>query len=132
MKVETFDPTNLKAIRADLAAALASVSEKYDVAFSIGNISYTGTSFNAKLTASTMTPGDDDFTKTNAKWKADYERQAMRFGLSKSDLGRCVTINHETFTIVGATPRSGHVILQSGQGKNYKYDPRPVREFLNR
>lgn len=120
-----FNATNLQTIRADLNKALAEIEAKHGIKISVGNISYTPTTFTTKLSA--IVVGDEEGeTVVNAKWAVDFNRQAAKFGMKASDLGRTVRTSSGIAKLVGATQKSGHVIVERG-GKNYKADPRFVQ-----
>lgn len=54
MAITKFDRANLKALRADIDAALATVAEKHGISLGIGNISFSGEKFTTRMTAMTV------------------------------------------------------------------------------
>jgi len=68
-------------------------------------------------------PPSNDIRKQ--QWEEDFRRNAAKYGLSPSDLGRKVTLNPRKprhFTIVGAKPRNYKmpILVQGKRGGVYK------------
>lgn len=113
MKVTNFDKANLPAIRKDIDAALKAVSEKYGIAINIGNISFSNSSFTAKMTAATLTEGQD--SNINPKWKSDFDRKAWILeanGLPRGSFGKKFILSGKECKIVGAQPVKDNLIVQ--------------------
>jgi hypothetical protein len=55
--INSFTKDDIKAIRADMDEALATLANKHGMAFSIGRISYTANNFTAKVTGATIGKG---------------------------------------------------------------------------
>lgn len=114
MKVTNFDKANLPAIRKDMEAALKSVSEKYGIVLDIGNITFTGNTFTAKLVAATLSEGESE-SDINPKWKLDFDRKAWILeanGLPKGSFGKKFILSGKECKIVGAQPVKDNLIVQ--------------------
>lgn len=110
MTISKFDKKNLKELREDLEKAFAVVEEKHGIKLSMGGIKFTEDTFNVTLTSALSSNGE---TVLNAKWKADFVKSAMFFGMKPEDFGRQVTAHGKLYTIVGARARKDELILQS-------------------
>jgi hypothetical protein len=80
---------------------------------------------NDKTTTPTLPvfPPSTDIRKQ--QWEEDFRRNAAKYGLSPSDLGRKVTLNPRKprhFTIIGAKPRNYKmpILVQGKRGGVYK------------
>lgn len=118
--------------RADLAAALRGLEDKYGVTMSMERITYTDSTFSGKLTAvskeATAGVGADD---GSAKWKAGFLKNACRYGLTPNDLGKEVVLSGVTYKIVGARPKAGQpIVLKKPSGAFIASSAEPVRNAL--
>lgn len=111
----------LKAIGSDAATALAAVAEKYGVQIDVGGISIemdviSSTTDIATMKVQISAIAADGTAKT--KEATDFERNAVRYGLQPSDLGREFPCEGVDWVIVGAKPRSTKypLLVQSPNG----------------
>jgi hypothetical protein len=103
--VTSFEPTNLKQIRADIDTALASVHAKYGIKISIGKISYSANQFTFKgsaVTNSAASSASGDVLEGDAKWASNFLKTYFLYGIEKEDLGKTFTLKNSKYTIVGA------------------------------
>lgn len=117
--ITKFDKTNLQALRKDITEAMAAVEKLHGIKLQLGNISYSDSTFTAKIT-SAIANGDSG-PVVNPKWKSDFDRNAMALGFKREDFGKNVRIGRETFVIVGAQPRKPTLILQRPNGSFVAY-----------
>lgn len=110
------DKNKLRAIRADLEAALAAVGTKHGVAFSIGTMRFSPTTFKCELAAATVSAaGDDTPCGVAHKWTIDWNRSAVMFGLPRDALGKTIDYFGRKLVIAGLAPRkSKPVVLKDG------------------
>lgn len=120
--------------RADLAAALKVVEDKYGLTMSMDRITYTDSTFSGKLTAvskdaTTGVDADDG----SAKWKAGFLKSARSYGLTPDDLGKEVVLSGVTYKIVGARPKASQpLVLKKPSGAFIASFAEPVRTALGK
>jgi hypothetical protein len=110
--IKQFDKSNLKDLRKDLEAALASVAKKHGIAITFKNINFYAPDFiTAKTTLEMTALGDssaasDPRAAALVKAQADFKAYASSFGLTPEQYG--VTFKHgrDTYKLVGFKPRS--------------------------
>ena len=118
MNIERFDTTNLKTIRADITEALKTVSEKYGITISMGNISYTEAEMKTSLKAII------ENENVNGK-EVMFKKICFMFGLTESDYGKEFVSNGRTFKVDGLEPKkSKYPIIATclSDGKRYKFE----------
>jgi hypothetical protein len=113
-----FNKSNLKTIRADVAAALAAVESKHDVKFSLGNIRFSDNDFRCKLecfSAATGNSTDIDRQK--------FESKCWMFDVPKSSFGKTFKSGRKTYTITGLNTRAHKYPIQAtdSRGNRYKF-----------
>lgn len=119
-KIANFDRANLKNIRTDLEAALATVSAKYGIALSAGAISFNASSFSTKITAIVANANTGaTVDPQEVKWAAAFNKNYFVLGLKKDDLGKSITIPRlGKVTIVGVRPKAkAPVVVKTASGK---------------
>ena len=102
-KIESFNPQNLKALRAEMDEALKSVAAKYGVAIRTGNARYTAENTTFKIDISTVSNG-----VVIDKSAADFTRYCGGYGLKPEHLGAAITFNGERYTIKGLASGRSH------------------------
>jgi len=125
--ITSFDRTNLRLLRTDLAAALAEVEAKHGIKFTIGNMRFGPNDVRMKLEAATET--SDTVTNTGS---ADLDRLSTMHNLPDNLLGRKVRFGKQVLTIVGAKlSRPKYPFAVEGvQGGKYKMSVDQIREGL--
>jgi hypothetical protein len=115
----------LRAITADINAALASIAKTHGVQIKVGNGSFTTDNATIKIEVASI--GDNGLAKT--KEATDFERYATSFGLKPEDLGTVFESRGVKYTLIGAKSRSTKYPLLAkciDTGKVYKM---PVSAF---
>ena len=98
-----FNRNNLKTIRADISAALASVEAKHDVTFDLGNIRFGDTNFRGKLECNAVADKNGKAVDPN---KVKFEQNYFRFGLDKDAYGKTFSKAGRKYTVTGINPRA--------------------------
>jgi hypothetical protein len=131
MVIQTFDKTNLKALRVSLDSALKQVAEEHGIALSIGNISFQDDEFTTRLT------GRSGATTTESaqqvKWRKSFLSSCAFVGMKPEDLGKTVTVKGKPQVIVGLRLRAvNDIVLRTVEGKfvasNSDYIKRLLKE----
>lgn len=117
--IKAFDKSNLKAVRADLNAALATVAAKHGITLNVGNITFRADSFSTKLTAITNNATAGAPALGNVKWTADFLKNGMRFGFAKADLGKTFNYYGEEVTIVGLRSKARQPVVLAKKNGTY-------------
>lgn len=119
IKTTQFDTTNLKAIRADIDAALAAVAAKHGIKLATGKCTYEPSAATFKVEAATLTETGDAMTKE----AVDFVRYAPLWNLSPGMLFATFTSRGESYKIIGAMPRRKAQILTRNlaTGKLYTF-----------
>lgn len=95
----------LRALRADIDAALASVGAKHGVPLSTGNASFTTDSATIKLMVATTPEGGACGLKaSHLKAAADMVKFHKLYGAEPAWMGRQFAQRSSTFTVVGLPP----------------------------
>lgn len=119
----------LRALRADIDAALAAVGKKHGVVLNAGNASFTPTSASFKLHAVLAdAPKVDPDVEAADAWRA----LARRFQLEPDWLGKPFVSGGRSFTIVGLLPNRPKrpVLARDSKGKGFVFEPGLVRAIL--
>ena len=91
--------TEVKAMKLELEAAIATIEKKHGYKITIGSMGYSDTGFTAKIvgesTANGRNPG-----------KEDFEANCFRFGIPHTWFGKTIKIKNTTYKITGIKPRS--------------------------
>lgn len=98
-----FNKTNLKIIRADIDAALASVEAKHGIKFNLGNIRFSDNDFRGKLECNSV--ADASGNAINPA-EVHFNDNRWRVGLARDAFGKTFRSNGRTFTIVGVNTRA--------------------------
>jgi hypothetical protein len=115
--------TQLKAIRSDIAKALAEVEAKHGITLDLGSISYQDNSFHGKLSGSVVGDNGEDLAA-----KSNWEAKFRRYGLNKEWFGKSFKSGNDTFTISGLNSRASKrpVIATASNGDRYSFPPAMV------
>lgn len=124
--IKAFDKSNLKALRADIDAAFATIRQKHGVAISIGNISYSPEKATSRVTI--VAVGDpslatDPRAAAAVKMQSDFKLYASSFGLKAEQYGAIIKHGRESYKLVGFSPRSHRfpiLATRIGDGKTFK------------
>jgi len=100
--MRTFDKASLRAILADMDAAVAGVAEKHGVKISVGRATYEPHNATVKVELSTI--GEEG--EVHSREAMDYQKHASLFGLDPNSLGAKFAMQGELFAITGLKPRS--------------------------
>lgn len=117
MRIERLDRAALKALSAEITHALQEIASTYGVSLKVGNGTYDdragiGT---LKIEIGLIVNG-----VPRTKQSADFELYTFSHGLAKTDLGRVFTgPRGAEMTIAGFIPRSGKILAQTADGKQY-------------
>lgn len=127
--IKQFNKVTVSQSRVAIERALASLKETHGISVSLGTISYDGKSFTTKLTAATLSDDGEAKTTYEINWEAGNH---FKFGLTKDDLGKRVSIYGEVFTIVGCKARRGKrgVIGRGVNGKLYNLESAKVARSI--
>lgn len=110
----SFNKANLQQIRADIATALAAVEKKHGMTLKLGNIKFNDGYFYGKMEATKIGGESKEatFFKANAKF----------YGIQPDALGKTITSNGKTFTIVGMKSNSVNkpVLVKDATGTTFK------------
>jgi hypothetical protein len=119
--------TQLRAIREDIAKALATVEAKHSMKLNLGSIGFTANEFHGKLTGSVIGVNGVDEGK-----KIKWDFNASRFGLTPDMFGKKFILRNNTFTITELKPRSSRypVIAEDVNGKSYKFTAISVKHSI--
>lgn len=133
MSIKAFDKPNLKMLRNEIDDALKHVAEKHGIRLSLGNISFTATTFTGKLEA-LISDGNAEDLDSNIKWQKNFLTYAPLYGLSKDDLGRTFTYANKEYKIVGAMGGKAMsqqiIVKREGAEKAQRMDAETVKILL--
>ncbi len=107
-------------LRSELDTALAALGAKLGMSIAVtGGMRYSETTISVKITANLPDRGGN-VESLEAK---DFKANVWKWGMEASDLGRTFFIRGETYTIIGAKPRSPQypILGQRSDGKTFKF-----------
>src|SRR5271163_917658 len=109
--IKSFDPSNLKQLRADIDAAFVALRQKHGVALSIGNINYTPDGSKATTKLTMVAIGDasaaaDPRAARLASMQADFKRAAASYGLKPEQYGTIFKYGRSSYKLVGINTRA--------------------------
>ena len=115
-----FNRTNIKALRADIATALAAVENQHGVSFKLGNIRFSDNDFRGKLEC--FSASDNSGKAVNVD-KQKFESKAFLVGVKTTSFGKTFTSNGRKFTINGINTRAKKYPIQASTatGKRFKF-----------
>ena len=132
--ITEFDKPVMRAIRADIDAALALVAGKYGIKLALaGNVSFSPTGFRGRLEGFVTEVRTLDGATVCAE-EAEFRQLAPMFGLEPGDYGKPFRSAGSVYVIAGIKPhRPKYPIVATGpQGGRYKFPEDAVRRGLGR
>lgn len=123
-KINQFDRQTLRALRADLDNAMATIASKYGIQLSAGNISFTSETATIKVAAGIIKNG----TVMTAEASA-FNQYKRLVGLEAFNVGDTIQIQGEEFTIKGYKPRSKAAVVIERDGRGYKVTVDMVKKY---
>jgi hypothetical protein len=115
-KINQFDRQSLRALRADLDSAMATIANKYGIQLNAGNISFTAETATIKVAAGIIKNG----TVVTAEAKA-FDQYKRLVGLGHLSVGDSINIQGKQYTITGYKPRSSKApVCVSRDGRGFK------------
>lgn len=122
----TFDKPTLKALRIALDAALGPVAKQHGIQLRVGNISFTPTTFTAKLEGAAIQ--SDGIVASRER--ADYARYCRAFGLPADGLDKRFTTGGETYRITGIRARKRRCPVQAERARDGRTALFPVETVV--
>ena len=101
MNITEFDRTNLRAISADIEAALAPVAAKFGITFTYKGVRFTSDNATFKIEGATIGSGG----VANTRERDNFKLYASMYGLKDTDLDKQITYAGKRFTIIGLNTR---------------------------
>jgi hypothetical protein len=125
-KINQFDRQSLRALRADLDSAMATIANKYGIQLNAGNISFTSDTATIKVAAGIIKNG----TAMTAEAKS-FEQYKNLVGLGAFKVGDSINIQGKQYTITGYKPRSSKapVCVRNAQGSGFKVSVEMVKMY---
>ena len=125
-KINQFDRQSLRALRADLDSAMATIANKYGIQLNAGNISFTSDTATIKVAAGIIKNG----TAVTAEAKS-FEQYKNLVGLGAFKVGDSINIQGKQYTITGYKPRSSKapVCVRNAQGSGFKVSVDMVKMY---
>lgn len=123
--------TEIEKFRAEFAAAVAGLEERYGVKVGIGNIKYTDMDFHTTLTVKNTVNEDGSDIDLD---KVEFEKYCWMFGLGKDDYLKEVHLfgNNTPYIVYGVNPNASKNVIRikdKGTGKKYVCPKTIIREF---
>lgn len=129
----TIDRAKLRAIRADIDLALATVGAKHGVIMTAGNATFTSTDATMKVTMSVANSAALNAVASgeapkDVKAHTDYIDHCESHGLKPQWLGMWFTVHGKELKIVGLLPnkRKNNVLIEGKAGGRYIISPSEV------
>ena len=119
MKVSNFDKPTIKAIRAAMDQALATVASEYGITINTGNARFSGNEVTFKVKANTV----DGATGTAITKEAQtFEAVKYQEGIGHLSVGDTVTLQGKAFILKGYNTRArkSPINIEDMQGRGYK------------
>jgi hypothetical protein len=124
-KINQFDRQSLRALRADLDSAMATIANKYGIQLNAGNISFTAETATIKVAAGIIKNG----TVVTAEAKA-FDQYKRLVGLGAFNVGDSINIQGKQYTITGYKPRSSKApVCVSRDGRGFKVSVDMVKMY---
>ena len=119
MKVSNFDKPTIKAIRAAMDQALATVASEYGITINTGNARFSGNEVTFKVKANTV----DGATGTAITKEAQtFEAVKYQEGIGHLSVGDTITLQGKDFILRGYNTRArkSPINIEDMQGRGYK------------
>ena len=120
------DKQTLQNFRNDFAEAMKDLEQKYGLVIELGNIRYSSTSFEGKISCKEGESKDE----VNAQ---DFYRYCTMYGLSRDDYDRRFTFQGEDYIVVGIRPSKRKYPIcctQVSTGQTYGFTAELVKRCL--
>ena len=121
-----------KQLRAALDAALVQVSKNVGLNVTVeGSMSYDPSAGTVKVKLLAVAPNENgEIESVEAK---DFKSACWQYGLRPDDLGKTFRFRNETYTLIGAKPRSSRFPLlgKRSDGKVFKFAVEDIARQLN-
>lgn len=129
-KINQFDRTNLRALQADIDAALAAMAEKHGIQIKAGGASFGATAATFKVELAVI--GDGGVAKT--RHATEFELFASSYGLAPTDLGREFTYKGNGYKITGLSTKSRRFPVEASRtdGRTFKFPAELVKLALSK
>jgi len=129
--MEQFTKANLKALSAEINAALAVVGEKNKVALTTGNFSFSGKTFTLKIEGAAISESGEVFSQE----AANFKQFASSWGLKPEHLGAEFSDSKgNRYKISGANINASQypiLAINIETKKEYKFPASAVQRALN-
>jgi hypothetical protein len=118
IRISSFDGAACRAVSAKIEAALAPLAKELGLVITTKGGSYSPEAYTLKVECATVSADGEVQTKESL----DFKAYAFRYGLDADDLGATFKRGGDTYTIVGAKPRSRKypILCRKANGKTYK------------
>jgi len=133
--IKNFDRNNLRALRADLDAALSKIASAHGIVLSVGSATFNPASATFKLHAALLAPGAAEGEKSAMDVKAwdDYQHLATLYGCRPEWLGKSFRspTSGEEFTVTGlkrSSPKYPILVVRNSDEKRFKFRSEQVRK----
>ena len=106
MKIKTFNPANLEAIRKDFAKAVKSLEKEYGIVFNMKRITYENTEFSVKLQVMVKDPSAGNIDPRELEYRNNVAKHGWKFGISNAMIGKKVVLDKNGLcTLIGCASR---------------------------
>lgn len=114
-KITRITRNDVRALRADIDAALAKVLEKHGLTHELGRITFSDSDFRGQLRVAVGSADDAA--------EREFRKYAYKFGLTGNEFGKTFTNGKTKFTITGLKPRSHTypILATNARGTTYKF-----------
>lgn len=122
--MKEFTKQNLKTLRQEIDAALATVAKKNGIALSMGNIRFSGEEFHAKLEAVVTSTNASGLSLSETKMKKALEDFGSLYGVTGKEYGKTFFSNGRTYKLVGlkpSHPKFPFIGQDVNTGKQFKF-----------
>jgi len=136
IKLQNFTPTTLKMLRPQIEAGLKELGDRLGIDFKAGNASYdiATAHFKLEMTLVGDVEGKSPEQIRDIKLRAEFEKYSVLFGLTSEDFGREITLQGDTFAIIGVNPKApkNGYLGRSSNGTVYKLRSLDVESELKK
>jgi hypothetical protein len=129
MKIKTFDRTNLRALSADINAALQAVATQYGISLSYKSARFSPSNAAIKIEAAVLSASG----KVESRERVDFTQYAFMFNLNPSWLDKTFKHGGDTYTITGLATRKRKnpvLALSSRNNKTYIFPADTIKVLM--